>query len=311
MFNDWLSVCQLLREIGQRALSEKYNLTAVLVDDGSTEVPDQVALDNATRNKLGLEILGLQRNVGHQRAIAIGLSYIADKECYDAVLVMDADGEDNPSDIDRLIDEMWAHESNPIVFAQRTRRTEGIVFRMGYLGFLMLHRMLTGRGCDVGNFSIIPSRWLHRVVQTPELWNHYAASVLASKLPVSKVPCPRAERYAGHSQMNLTSLIVHGLRAISVFGETVGVRVCLMLGSLIALVTLCLASIIYIRMFTTLAIPGWATSAAGISLVLLVNLLVLTAPALMLILAARSSNGFVPAHHWKDLVADRQIINSP
>src|SRR3954463_2561883 len=46
-----------------------------------------------------VEVLRLRRNLGHQRAIAIGLCHLAEDGTCDAVLVMDADGEDRPADI--------------------------------------------------------------------------------------------------------------------------------------------------------------------------------------------------------------------
>jgi len=309
VFNDWRSAVQLIQEIRRQPLAVDHDLTVLLVDDGSTESPPIEDLGLAVEGRFVVRILELCRNMGHQRAIAVGLARLAEEDKYDAVVVMDADGEDNPADIAKLITEMQRHDPPPIVFARRSRRTEGLVFRAGYLAFRVMHRILTGRGCDIGNFSAIPSRWLSRVVHAPELWNHYAASVTASRLPVSRVSSPRGQRYAGQSHMNITSLVVHGLRAISVFGETVGVRVCLALGFLIALVVLSLGAIVYVKSATTMAIPGWATNAAGLTLVLSVNLLALTAPALLLILAARSNTGFVPARDWKDLVAQEQAVN--
>jgi hypothetical protein len=309
VFNDWTSVNRLIQEIAHQPIAKSNELTVLLVDDGSTEQPDRSSLAAASAGKLVVEILELNRNVGHQRAIAIGLSCLADQSKHDAVVVMDADGEDNPADIATLIDEMQRHDPAPVVFARRSRRTEGVVFRGGYLAFRILHRLLTGCGCNIGNFSIIPAQWLDRVVHAPELWKHYAASVIASRLPVSKVPCSRHERYAGKSHMNLTSLVVHGLRAISVFGETVGVRICLALGMMIVFGLAGLGAVLYIKAATSMAIPGWATTATGLTLVLLINVLVLTAPALLLILSARSHVGFMPARDWEQLVARHKDIS--
>jgi polyisoprenyl-phosphate glycosyltransferase len=43
-------------------------------------------------------VIKLKRNVGHQRAIAIGLNYVADHHPDIAcTVVMDSDGEDTPS----------------------------------------------------------------------------------------------------------------------------------------------------------------------------------------------------------------------
>ena len=72
-----------------------------------------------------VDVLRLRRNVGHQRAIAIGLAFIhAHRPCR-AVVVMDADGEDRPSDVPRLLARLDAAGDPAIVFAERTRRSSG------------------------------------------------------------------------------------------------------------------------------------------------------------------------------------------
>src|SRR5262249_7603317 len=98
----------------------------------------------------------------------------------------------------------------------------------------------------------------------PELWNHYAAAVFRSKLPLKTVPIPRGHRTSGTTQMNFVALVYHGLSAISVFGDIVGVR--LLLGSLVGalLAGLAIFAIIAVRFMTDWAIPGWATYSVGL-----------------------------------------------
>lgn len=96
--------------------------------------------------------------------------------------------------------------------------------------------MLTGIRVRVGNFSILPFAYLDTLVVMSELWNHYAASVFRSKLPFAMIPIPRGTRFAGTSKMNFVALVSHGLSAISVFGDIVGVRLLIgaLAGSLLA-----------------------------------------------------------------------------
>jgi hypothetical protein len=54
-------------------------------------------------NLEGVEILRLICNLGHQRAIAVGLGEVAQRHAYDAVIVMGCDGEDRPCDVVRMI----------------------------------------------------------------------------------------------------------------------------------------------------------------------------------------------------------------
>ena len=43
-------------------------------------------------------MLHLRRNLGHQRAIAIGLSHLHEQDRYARIVIMDGDGEDAESD---------------------------------------------------------------------------------------------------------------------------------------------------------------------------------------------------------------------
>ena len=306
VFNDWQSVGVLLRNVNAMFQESTTRITAILVDDGSTEFADS---DSLRQDRIAVQILRLSRNMGHQRAIAIGLASIAEKFECDAVVVMDGDGEDRPEDIPALLQELAKHQPPAMVFAQRMRRTESLRFKVGYSCFKVLHRLLTGRPCDVGNFSVIPAVWLKRLVCSSELWIHYAAAVACSRLPIVKVPCDRGQRYAGQSHMKLTSLVVHGLSAISVFGETVGVRICLALGAVSGTTVLALLIVLYLRFMTDLAVPGWATSATGLLLILLVNLLLLTMNSVLVILGARNNASFVPSRDWSTFVSGWTVIN--
>ena len=97
-------------------------------------------------------------------------------------------------------------------------------FAVFYHLYRHLHRALTGVRVRVGNFSILPFAYLSTLVAMSELWNHYAAAVFRSKLAFRMIPIPRGTRIAGSSKMNFVALVSHGLSAISVFGDIVGVR---------------------------------------------------------------------------------------
>ncbi|HET8644479.1 MAG TPA: glycosyl transferase, partial [Vicinamibacteria bacterium] len=107
---------------------------------------------------------------------------------------------------------------------RRTKRSESYLFRIGYVAFRLLHRVLTGYGVAFGNFSAVPRERLRSLLSVGDLWNNYAASVLGSRQPYCSIPTTRARRLGGRPRMNLFALVVHGLSAMSVFGEVVSVR---------------------------------------------------------------------------------------
>lgn len=72
----------------------------------------------------------MRRNLGHQRAIAIGLAYVEAEMSQDLVIVMDADGEDNPYKIDKLLTKYYQAKTPQIVFARRSKRSESRKFQL-------------------------------------------------------------------------------------------------------------------------------------------------------------------------------------
>jgi glycosyltransferase involved in cell wall biosynthesis len=308
VYNDWPAAQQLLREIDDLAAGSKDSVSIVLIDDGSTD-PLPPALQPAPRALRRVEVVHLRRNVGHQRAIALGLCFIHETMSGGLTVVMDADGEDQPADIAALVECCRRDGERSVVFARRARRTEGLFFRAGYLAYRILHRLLVGRGVDVGNFSVVPRPLLTRIVGISELWNHYAAAVCHARLPVEKLPLARGRRLSGQSHMNPVSLVMHGLSAISVYSDVVGVRLLLLSALLFSLAAAGVGLVVAVRLFSALAIPGWATNAAGLLLLCALSALLLIAVFVQMILQSRNYAQFLPVRDWRYYVASHRTLH--
>jgi hypothetical protein len=294
VFNDW-GPAELLTERLDRELDHlPWRVQVLLVDDGSTQPIPADAFARPFSKIERLNVLVLRRNLGHQRALAIGLAYVQAHVPCQAVVIMDGDGEDAPQDIPRLLARFDEHHRQRIIFAARARRSEGWLFRSLYRLYKTLHLVLTGIPVRVGNFSVVPQYLLCRLVVVSDLWNHYAASVFKARLPLDMVETERAPRLAGQSKMNFTSLVIHGLSAISVFGDRVGVRMLIATSVLVGSALVALGAVVGLRVFTNLAIPGWATYAFGILLVLTVQLLMTMMVFVFVVLGGRESSSFLP-----------------
>jgi membrane-bound metal-dependent hydrolase YbcI (DUF457 family) len=118
------------------------------------------------------------------------------------------------------------------------------------------------------------------------------------------IPIPRGYRIAGKSRMNFVALVTHGLSAISVFGDVVGVRILIesLVGSCLAFVGILV--VIMIRLFTNQAIPGWATYATGILAIILVQFITIASSFTFFILSARTNLGFVPMRDYTLFVGE-------
>jgi glycosyltransferase involved in cell wall biosynthesis len=307
VYNDWEALSLLLLRVDRELATHRLHTRIFLIDDGSTVIPSANCFSSDYRSIQTIDVLSLRRNLGHQRAIAAGLSYIeANVDCQ-YLVIMDGDGEDEPSDIPQLLHKCIM-SGNKIVFAARTRRSEGWVFKFLYQLYRLVHFSLTGIRVRVGNFSVVPAITLKKLVAVSELWNHYAAAVHKAKLPVDFVPTARGCRLAGPAQMDIVALVVHGLSAMAVFGDRIGVRLLLAVFIGMLLNVAALLSVIAVRLLTSWAIPGWATYAAGILLVILVQMSVVVLVFVFVILASRDRVNFIPARDYVHMAGAVQRV---
>jgi len=306
-FNDWESAALLLRSINDVALQHALDARVVFLDDGSTDsVPAKFASHCAALRDVS--ILHLRRNLGHQRAIATGLVYIYQNVPCAAVVVMDGDGEDRPEDIPALMTELARHDGLPIVFAERAKRLEHWSFRALYQVYRQLHLLLTGDHVRVGNFSVVPFASLAQVVVIPEIWNHYAAAVIRSRLRFRSIPIARGARLAGKSKMNFVGLLLHGLSAFFVYGEIVGARLLVAIAVALVLESALVAVGIAFSLTTQFSIL-----ALVLYLALAVGLLLLQAIPVALILVftvigSRVNVGFLPIRDCPYFVRDVEKV---
>lgn len=309
VYNDWTALAGLLPLLDRALDGVPGPVHLVVVDDGSSEAPGDVLSSFRGSNVTRLTVLTLRHNLGHQRAIAVGLAWIDAHLRFEAAVVMDGDGEDDPRDAVRLVRRAEELQGSAVVFAERTRRVESFAFRAFYLLYRILHRVLTGIPVRVGNFSAIPSRLVGRMVVVPELWNHYAAAVFHARLPRAGIVTSRLPRLHGRSKMHFVSLVTHGLSALSVHGEILGVRM-LVAGSLvIGLLLLGLGGLGWYAL-TVGSRHGRAAAivgAAGITvLAQLLGFLVIFA---LTMLHGRSASPFLPARDYVHFVEEVRTLD--
>ncbi len=298
ILNDWVSVTEVITGLDAAFAASPDSLSVLMVDDGSTSPPPaQLGPYQKLRDVV---VLKLKKNVGHQRALAVGLCHIAEKIKCDAVLIMDGDGQDIPADAARLVERMKLLPEPTAVFAERARRSESLAFRFCYGVYQLLHLSLTGLGIHVGNFSVLPAVYLDRLAIEPMLWNHYAASVMRARVPVDRVPTSRGARIQGESRLNFVALVVHGLSALACYGEIIGVRLILFSGVLFAFGLIDLAALVGLKLFTSIPIGGWTSIFIVLTLVVILQVATLVSNFTMQIISLRSMQPFLPArdYHW-------------
>lgn len=288
VYNDWESLNILLTHLEklQSENVDEYKFSVIVLNDGSTEEHSPLT-NNA---QIDINIVNLKINIGHQRAIAVGLQYIHNEiSDYDYVIVMDSDGEDKPEHIISLLSKTNDSGKDKIIFAQRNKRQESIGFKIGYYFYKKLFNYLTGQKISFGNFSSIPKSLLGKVIHQNNIWNHYSGGIIQSKIPYDMVHLDRGKRYKGVSKMNFNSLILHGLSSIAVYFDQISIKI---LKLSLTGIGLCFLSVMYIlieKLFTNYAIPGWASSLTLIISGILLQLFSVTLIVLLLQLSTRKN----------------------
>jgi hypothetical protein len=167
---------------------------------------------------------------------------------------MDSDGEDDPAAIPELIKKTGVE----VVEVKRGRRSEGLSFRISYLFYKVLFRIITGKTMDFGNYCMISKNVLERVCYTSFV--HFPAYLLKQRVSKEQVVWDRARRLDGKSKMSFTGLFFHAFKSFIEFGEDllmlfIKMFVIIMCGMLVLL-----GNIVYQKFFADTAILGWASS---------------------------------------------------
>jgi glycosyltransferase involved in cell wall biosynthesis len=291
LFNDWDCLYQLVEEIRLVLTPTKYRDYKILVVDDCSSL--EVKKDKLKGHPV--EILHLNKNLGHQKAIAIGLSYLNANSKDDFFVVMDVDGEDKPEHLPILLEEASKDSAKEIVFARRTKRKESFFFKIFYKIYKYAFIFLTGKVINFGNFSVIPKKVLDKVTHVSDIWNHYPGGIIRSRLLYKSVGLERGMRYTGKSKMNYTSLVIHGLSAVAVYIDTVSVR---LLIAISCLILVAIAGIITVFIYSSY-LPSWAVLIFfGILMQAFLSALILV----FTVLSYRVNFNFLPAAHFQDYV---------
>ena len=221
LYNDWKSVSKLLNQIDSQTNNWDTEVSIIIVNDASTE--KKSGLESIYKKIKSVKILNMKKNQVHQRCIAAGLKYICENEDFDRVIIMDADGEDRPEELNDFFKKA-KENPNMTITGNRFKRSEGFVFKVLYEAHKLLTLIFTGKLIKFGNFSCLPKNHVQQLVQKPYLWNSYSSSVVRTIDERTFIPSTRGTRYVLPSKMNIFALIFHSLSIISVFRNAVIIR---------------------------------------------------------------------------------------
>ena len=252
---------QLFQRLTAVAATWAMDYEIICVDDGS---PDRtwelLKLQNA--KDFHWRCLSFARNFGHQVAVSAGLFHATG----DAVVIIDADLQDPPEQIARLI-EKW-REGFQVVYAVRTKRDDAILKQFLAWGFyrLLSKAVPFNVPADSGDFCLLDRRVVEVMNALPER-NRYLRGLRAwSGFRQTGLEFERHARAAGAPQYTFKKSFRLAMDGVFSF-STVPLRLATYLGLIVsfvafsgALFTLCQK--IFAKQFAAIGLepgPGFPT----------------------------------------------------
>jgi hypothetical protein len=292
IFNDWQSFFRLLTDIDAALQGTALDVDILVMNDRSTFDCPEFDFPSNLQTLRSIDIIHLKQNLGHQKSISVGLSWLARQGSEHLVVVMDGDGEDDPFFLNTLISTALKNQ-NKFVLVKRAGRRESFWYRLMYTMYKIMFRLLTGSRLEYGNFSAFHSGKLKMLSVNTDVPMHLASSICRSRDDKFFLAAFKAKRYCGKSTMS-GSLITHAFAALAVFADTIAARLFVFWVVLASSAAVGIAAALFIRLFTNLAIPGWTTGAIGNLLNLMAISITLCLSSAILIISTRFTHRISP-----------------
>ena len=225
------------------------------VDDGSRDRTWTMLHDAAGRSALRARAIKLSRNRGHQVALLAGLLTAQG----DVLVSVDADLQDDLEVIPKMLASHRA--GHDIVYGVRSSRDTDTAFkRLSAEGY---YRLLDRLGVEVvfnhADYRLMSRRAVEALRDFPESNVFLRGLIPQLGFPTDTVEYSRSERFAGESKYPLGKMLALAWQGVTSF-SAVPLRAITTLGLLVSLASLGLGMwALFVRLFTSDAVPGWAS----------------------------------------------------
>jgi len=270
LFNEAETLPVLLAQMDhvRASLGGQATLSYLFINDGSTDRTGEL-LKTLHHQRGDIRVVELLHNFGHSAALACGIDHFQG----DLALFMDGDLQDSPAALPHLLSE-WRKGAETVV-VERAERMEkqGYLFKTFY--FLLRKSASQVPPINFGTHCLLDKTVVRRMKAHTERHRYFPALVAYSSKSIRSVSLPRGERFSGNSRVGLFGLIHLACTAFMSFSSA-PIRLVSLIGFICSIGSLMGASIIVsIKLLTTWAIPGWASTmsllffASGIQLLCL------------------------------------------
>lgn len=215
MYNEEALVVPFLEETLKALASivDHYDIEVVMIDDGSTDDTLEQMKELRRVYPDTVTLVELSRNFGLEGAIYAGVRASSG----DAIVVMDADLQDPPSVILRMIKE-WENGADIVVGSRTGRPTDSIFKRRSAGLFYKVLNTLSGRLSleeSAANFRLLNRKAKEKLLALPEVNGVFRVSVPFIGMKTSVVCYARDQRYAGDTKYRFKAMVRYALDSIT------------------------------------------------------------------------------------------------
>jgi glycosyltransferase involved in cell wall biosynthesis len=225
----------------------------VLVDDGSGDNSPAI-LEQLAANDPRVHVVFLSRNFGHQTALTAGLDHARG----DAVVMLDADLQDPPELIPRMLDHWRA--GCDVVYAVRQQREGESHFKLtSARWFYKLFDKLAQVELEhnAGDYRLLDRRPLDALLSMRERNRFLRGMTVWVGYTQAAVPYRRDPRYAGETKYTVSRMLRFSLDAISSFSHR-PLQLATLLGFLISTLAFIAIPVVVVLRILGSYLPGFS-----------------------------------------------------
>lgn len=262
VFNEQENVIVFYQEVCKYMNPLGYFFELIFVDDGSGDSTAMI-LDHLTQQDTRVRAVMLARNFGHQVALTCGLDYAKG----DAVITMDGDLQHPPEMLPILL-RKW-EEGFEVVQTIR-KDTTGVSWAKRFtsdLFYRLINAMSNVRIVEGGSdFRLLDKKVVQTFQHFKEKARFIRGIIGAIGYRQTQVEFIAPARYAGKSKFSPRKMLSFALDGITAYSK-LPLRFVFYLGLLFGLMSFVVtADVVYTKLFTDDAVPGWTTIAASVLL---------------------------------------------
>lgn len=253
IFNEEKNIPVLICEL-TKTLESYNNYEIIFVNDGSTDESENLIKNSCNQNPK-IKLINLSRNFGHQEALTAGLENAKG----DAIIMMDGDMQDPPSLIPQLV-KKW-QEGYEVVYTVKKKRNEPLFRRFLFNQFHKIFALLSEyeMPMNTGIFSLIDKKILKIIISLEEKNKYITGLRYWVGFNQCSIEFERPDRLEGEPKQTLPKLFKLAMDGIFSFSNK-PLEIAFFIGMTITILSfLLICVILYIKLFTTKAIPGYAT----------------------------------------------------